>query len=82
MEFFVKNLQSYFSDYWLRQFLNYGISILYFFDRKKDDSEVAKYINNLNQHAIIAYRQLDFLTLTVSKISTMLNLRASNDSLQ
>ena len=49
MEFFVKNLQSYFSDYWLRQFLNYGISVLYFFDKKKDDSEVVEYINNLNQ---------------------------------
>lgn len=49
MEFFVKNLQSYFSDYWIRQFLNYGISVLYFFDKKKDDTEVANYINNLNK---------------------------------
>tara|TARA_A100001015_G_C15044630_1_gene742644 strand:- start:6761 stop:7489 length:729 start_codon:yes stop_codon:yes gene_type:complete len=44
--------------------------------------EDSTYIDNINQHAIIAYRQLDFLTLTVSKITILLELRASNDSLQ
>ena len=40
------------------------------------------YINNISQHVIIAYRQLDFLTLTISKITQLLELRSSNESLQ
>tara|TARA_B100000963_G_C22630331_1_gene674615 strand:+ start:962 stop:1687 length:726 start_codon:yes stop_codon:yes gene_type:complete len=44
--------------------------------------EDIEYISKIYKHMIIAYRQIDFLTLTVSKITILLEIRAENDSLQ
>ncbi|MBI96426.1 hypothetical protein CL656_04705 [bacterium] len=44
-------------------------------------SEDNVYIQNISNHALIVYRQLDFLILTVSKITTLLNIRETNSSL-
>lgn len=49
MEFFIRNIQQYLSDFVIRGFLYIGINILYIFDDPKKDNLIVDYINNLNQ---------------------------------